>query len=406
MSITLRVNGKEQTLDVDPEMPLLWAIRDVIGLTGTKYGCGQALCGACVIHLDGEAVRACVTPVRRAVGHAVTTIEGLGRRQPPAPARVGGARGAPVRLLPVGANHDRGGAPGEAAEAERRGDRSLDGGQHLPVRDVHAHPRRGEEGRRGRREPMSVVLVRRSFLAGLGLAVGGLALGIVGDAEAAGKTAQPKAVAAGGEPGLHANVFVHIAPDGVVSIVCHRSEMGQGVRSSLPVLIADELGADMAKVKILQADGDKVYGDQNTDGSSSVRKGTEELRKAGATARTMLIAAAAKRWKVKPETCKAYDHAVFHAKSARKLDFGELVAEAAKLPVPSGGDVKLRPDAELKHVGTELPLLDAPGIVKGAAIFGADVSLPGMLIAVVARPPVVGAKLARTTPRARWRSPA
>jgi isoquinoline 1-oxidoreductase alpha subunit len=77
MSITLRVNGKDQALDVDPEMPLLWAIRDVIGLTGTKYGCGQALCGACVIHLDGEAVRACVTPVRRAVGHEVTTIEGL-----------------------------------------------------------------------------------------------------------------------------------------------------------------------------------------------------------------------------------------------------------------------------------------------------------------------------------------
>lgn len=77
MSITLRVNGAEQSLDVDPEMPLLWAIRDVIGLTGTKYGCGQALCGACVVHLDGEAVRACVTPVRRAIGHAVTTIEGL-----------------------------------------------------------------------------------------------------------------------------------------------------------------------------------------------------------------------------------------------------------------------------------------------------------------------------------------
>ncbi len=77
MSITLRINGKDEALDVDPEMPLLWAIRDLVGLTGTKYGCGQALCGACVIHLDGEAVRSCVTPVRRAVGHAVTTIEGL-----------------------------------------------------------------------------------------------------------------------------------------------------------------------------------------------------------------------------------------------------------------------------------------------------------------------------------------
>ena len=77
MSIRLRVNGTEHTLDVDPEMPLLWAVRDVLGLTGTKYGCGQALCGACSIHIDGEVVRACVTPVRRADGKAVTTIEGL-----------------------------------------------------------------------------------------------------------------------------------------------------------------------------------------------------------------------------------------------------------------------------------------------------------------------------------------
>lgn len=77
MSVQLNVNGTERTIEVDPEMPLLWALRDVLGLTGTKYGCGQALCGACVVHLDEEAVRACVTPVRRAVGHRVTTIEGL-----------------------------------------------------------------------------------------------------------------------------------------------------------------------------------------------------------------------------------------------------------------------------------------------------------------------------------------
>ncbi|MBL9025309.1 MAG: (2Fe-2S)-binding protein [Myxococcales bacterium] len=77
MSIKLRVNGVDRTLDVDPEMPLLWALRDVLGLTGTKYGCGEALCGACTIHLDGQPVRACVTPVRRADGHEVTTIEGL-----------------------------------------------------------------------------------------------------------------------------------------------------------------------------------------------------------------------------------------------------------------------------------------------------------------------------------------
>jgi isoquinoline 1-oxidoreductase subunit beta len=243
---------------------------------------------------------------------------------------------------------------------------------------------------------MSVVLVRRSFLAGLGLAVSGLALGIADDAQAA---PAPPALAPGGAPGLHPNVFVHIAPDGLVSIVCHRSEMGQGVRSTLPVLIADELGADMARVKILQGDGDKAYGDQNTDGSSSVRKGLEELRKAGATARIMLISAAAKRWRVKPETCNAHDHAVFHSASARSLKFGELVADAAKLPVPKVEKEQLRPKSELHHVGTELPLLDAPGIVRGTAIFGADVRLPGMLVAVMARPPVVGAKMTRFDPR-------
>jgi isoquinoline 1-oxidoreductase beta subunit len=240
---------------------------------------------------------------------------------------------------------------------------------------------------------MSVVLLRRSFLAGLGLALGGLALGVVGDAHAAAAT--PDGLAPGAGPGLHANVFVHLAPGGLVTIVCHRSEMGQGVRSSLPVLIADELGADMARVKVLQADGDAIYGDQNTDGSTSVRNGFEDLRRAGATARTMLIAVAAKRWGVKPEACTAHDHAVFHTASPRSLPFADLVADAAKLPVPSKSEVTLRPRAELKHLGTDLPLLDAPGIVTGAAVFGADVRVPGMLVAVVARPPVVGAKLAR-----------
>jgi isoquinoline 1-oxidoreductase beta subunit len=243
---------------------------------------------------------------------------------------------------------------------------------------------------------MSVVVVRRSFLASLGLAVTGLALGVSDEAFAAATPALPTLLPAfGGMPGLHAGVFVHIAPDGLVSIVCARSEMGQGVRSTLPVLIADELGADMARVRILQGDGDKAYGDQNTDGSSSVRNGLDELRKAGATARIMLIAAAAKRWRVLPETCTAHDHAVFHAASARSLEFGKLASEASALAVPSGNDVKLRPLAELLHVGTELPLLDAPGIVRGAAIFGADVRLPGMLTAVMARPPVVGAKMTR-----------
>ncbi|WP_437965351.1 molybdopterin cofactor-binding domain-containing protein [Sorangium sp. So ce260] len=248
-------------------------------------------------------------------------------------------------------------------------------------------------------EQQRVVLLRRSFLAGLGLAVGGLALGLAeGDAEAAPPPPAPPppgSAALPSQPGLRTGVFLHIATDGTVSIVCHRSEMGQGIRSSLPVLVADELGADMARVKIVQGDGDKAYGDQNTDGSRSVRDGYEPMRRVGATARAMLVAVAAKKWRVPAAECVAEQHAVHHAKSKRSLDFRELVADAAKLPVPDAKTVALRPASELKRVGGPLPLLDGPAIVTGAAQFGADVRLPGMLTAVIARPPVVGGKVVR-----------
>jgi len=75
--ITLNLNGRNTTLDVDGDMPLLWVLRDIVGLTGTKYGCGMALCGACTVHLEGSPVRSCVTPVSAASGKRVTTIEGL-----------------------------------------------------------------------------------------------------------------------------------------------------------------------------------------------------------------------------------------------------------------------------------------------------------------------------------------
>ncbi|RYE91629.1 MAG: xanthine dehydrogenase family protein molybdopterin-binding subunit, partial [Myxococcales bacterium] len=177
--------------------------------------------------------------------------------------------------------------------------------------------------------------------------------------------------------------------------VCHRSEMGQGVRSSLPVLIADELGADMARVTIVQGDGDKAYGDQNTDGSSSVRKRFGDLRAAGAAARMMLVSAAAARWKVDPGSCTARHHEVVHAASKRALGFGDLAAEASRLTAPDAKQIKLRPRSELTHLGKELPLLDGPAIATGRAVFGADVAVPGMLIAVIARPPVAGGKVAR-----------
>jgi len=237
---------------------------------------------------------------------------------------------------------------------------------------------------------------RRGFLQGLGLAAGALALGLGhDDAEAAPPPAKPSTDPLPKGEGLKPNVFVHVAPDGLVTLVCHRSEMGQGIRSSLPALIADELGADLARVKIVQADGDRAYGDQNTDGSTSIRNIYDDMRRVGATARIMLVTAAAKRWRVPPAECEARDHQVIHAKSKRSLGFGELTREAAKLPVPQGDKLVLRPTAELRRISGPLPFIDAPDMVTGRAIYGADVRLPGMLTAVVARPPVVGGKLTR-----------
>ncbi len=223
------------------------------------------------------------------------------------------------------------------------------------------------------------MITRRAFLEGLGagLCLAGFFDGDHATAEAAQKT------------GLSPNAFVHLAPDGTVTIVCHRSEMGQGVRSSVPALIADELGADLARIKVVQGDGDKKYGDQNTDGSSSIRDDYERLRGLGATARVMLVSAAARRWRVPEASCVARDHAVFHGE--KKLGFGELAGDAARLPVPK--NAPLRPRGELRRVGTRLPFLDGPAMSSGRAVYGADVRLPGMLYAVVARPPMVGGKL-------------
>lgn len=249
---------------------------------------------------------------------------------------------------------------------------------------------------------MSIVVrvPRRAFLAGLGLGLGGLAVGGFAEAQSATPAvpSKPPASPTSGASsarsgGLRPNVFVHVAEDGLVTIVCARSEMGQGVRSTLPALVADELGADFARVKIVQGDGDKAYGDQNTDGSTSVRKAFDDLRRTGAAARMMLASAAAARWKVPPTELEVRDHVVTHRASKRTAGFGELAAEAAKLPVPAKDAIVLRKRAELRTLGKDLPFVDAPDIVTGRAIYGADVKLPGMLTAVIARPPVAGGKV-------------
>ena len=190
-------------------------------------------------------------------------------------------------------------------------------------------------------------------------------------------------------------VFVSIAPDGIVTIIAHRSEMGTGVRTSLPLVVAEELEANWSRVRVQQADGDEVkYGNQDTDGSRSTRHYLMPMRQIGACARTMLESAAARRWSVPATEVKAVNHEVVHSASGRKLGFGELAADAAKEPVPSIEGLKLKDPKDFRYLGKgEIGIVDLRDITTGAARYGADVRLPGMKYAVIARPPVTGGKL-------------
>jgi len=186
------------------------------------------------------------------------------------------------------------------------------------------------------------------------------------------------------------NVYLGIDETGLVTIVAHRSEMGNGIRTSLPMIVADELEADWRRVAIVQAQGDAKYGDQNTDGSRSVRQFYQVMRVAGATARQMLLEAAARTWKVPVESCRAEDHVVVHVPSGRKLGFGELAALAATLPVPPRDQLQFKPAEARRYVGKPIPIVDLDDMVRGRAIFGLDFVLPGMKYVSIERCPVYG----------------
>lgn len=186
------------------------------------------------------------------------------------------------------------------------------------------------------------------------------------------------------------DLFVSIAPDGTVSILAHRSEMGTGIRTSLPRIVADELEADWDRVSIVQAIGDKRLGDQNTDGSNSVRFFFDRMRVAGATARTMLERAAAQQWGVSADQCSAEKHRVVHSGSDREIGFGQLVSIARTLDVPAADELTMKPPAKYRYIGKDAPITDMDDILTGKAIYGIDARMDNQLFAVIARPPVVG----------------
>jgi isoquinoline 1-oxidoreductase subunit beta len=187
------------------------------------------------------------------------------------------------------------------------------------------------------------------------------------------------------------NAYLRITPDNKVTIVVARSEMGQGVRTALPMILAEELEADWNQIEIEQAGASTLFGDQTTGGSASIRSTWDPMRKAGATAREMLISAAALTWGVPRSSCSAENGHIKHAATKRSLSYGELVAKASTLPIPT--DIPLKQSKDYKIVGQRLPRLDSPSKVKGEAIFGIDFRMPGMKFAVLSRCPTIGGKV-------------
>jgi isoquinoline 1-oxidoreductase beta subunit len=243
--------------------------------------------------------------------------------------------------------------------------------------------------------PEPIAIDRRSFLRLSALAGGGLVLGFYLDSVpglGAAEVAKAGPMSATGE--FAPNAFIKIAPDGAVTIFAHKPEIGQGVKTSLPTIVAEELEVDWHTVTVVTAPLDAAFGSQAAGGSTSTPSSYMNLRRAGATARTMLIEAAAKTWNVPASECRAESGHVLHDASKRSLAYGELVAKAATLPVPDANSVQLKDPKDFKLIGTRISGVDNSKIVTGQPLFGLDQKIPGMLYAVYTKCPVFGGKVA------------
>src|SRR3984893_887245 len=424
MAIKLTVNNQPQELDVDPDMPLLWAIRDHLKLTGTKFGCGMALCGACTVHIDGQATRSCVTPISAVAGKSITTIEGLsgeagkarqtawvsldvpqcgycqsGQIMSASALLAGNAKPTDADIdSAMAGNICRCATYARIRNAIHEAATALPGapaatkGLTGPSKDFTMYFRH-------LKDPSSLwpglsasELTRRQFLKLTTIAGAGLTLG----------TLLPEGASATAGAPL-ASPFVRIDPDNTVTVLSKHVEAGQGVWTGLPAIVADELDASWDQMRVESAPAKvPLYGNfafdpkgsvQGTGASTAVANSWMQLRQAGATARAMLVQAAAAQWKVPAGDITVSEGVVTHAASGKKATFGELASRAAQVPVPT--DVKLKDPSQFKIIGREkLPRLDSHAKSFGKQQFAIDVMLPGMMTAVVMRPPRFGGKVA------------
>ena len=226
---------------------------------------------------------------------------------------------------------------------------------------------------------------RRTFLAVSAVAGSGLVLGC----DFASPEAKP--LSTGGE--FRPNAFIRITPDGVVTLVAKQPEIGQGVKTALPMILAEELEVDWRDVAIVQGDLDATYGEQFAGASRSIAVNYEAMQRLGATARTMLVAAAADTWGVGAAECHAANSAVHHRATSRALAYRDLVAKAATLPVPDAGKVALKDPKRYSLLGTRVGGVDVDKIVSGAPLYASDFKRPDMLVAVYEKCPAFGGKV-------------
>jgi isoquinoline 1-oxidoreductase beta subunit len=365
--ISLEVNGKKYEVEASPDVPLLWVLREHLGLTGTKYGCGKSLCGACTVHIDGKAERSCQIPVRDAQGKRIITVEGIPEDHPIKRAwnavdvpQCGYCQ--PGQIIDAVALLDRNPNPTDA---------DIDGAMSGNLCRCGTYQR-----------------IRQA----IHLAVEAIAKRKEIDSSRISKPGATKSV-----PFFPLNPYLRIGTDGSVVIVVGKSEMGQGVYSSLPMLVAEELEIDWSRISVEAAPVAQEYYHaqwgviQVTGGSTSVSSEWDRLRRAGAGARVMLVQAATEIWEVDPKSCRVEKGSVVHEPTNRRFSYGELAEKAAKEKPPK--DVSLKEPKEFKVIGKPMNRLDTPEKTSGAAIFGIDAKVPEMLTAVIARPPVFGGKI-------------
>jgi len=231
------------------------------------------------------------------------------------------------------------------------------------------------------------IISRRRFLKGAGITTGGLVIAVALPANA---LAQKGIMA---DHNVELNAFIHLAENGDTTIYCGRCEMGQGISTALPAAVADEMEADWQRVNVKQGDANEKYGPQGTGGSASIRVMYQPMREAGAKAKAMLIAAAAKVWNTSSDNCYAKSHFVFNKINQQKLGYGDLASLAKNIPVPEKVTLKNKPD--FNYIGTKLARHDQDEVVVGKRIYGVDTKLPGLQYAAIIHCPVLGGKLKR-----------